>query len=134
MRATLIALFLVAACGDGRGTPPRQVAALWPEGHRLYIADSRQGVVHVFATHDAPHAVGEARAPSRHAVFDLELDAAQGRLWVLGNDALYLYDPASLMLRRRYPITGITAASRLALDAEGKVQIDRKGGAHERRM
>lgn len=123
MRATLLAL-LLAACGSAvNGPPARQVSVLWPEGHRLYVGDSRQGVVRAFSTFDGPRAAGEGRAPGRRGVLDIKLDAARGHLWVLGADALYLHDPATLTLRQRYPVAGVTADSRLAVDEHGAARV-----------
>jgi hypothetical protein len=124
MRALLFALFLTACGTAADGMPPRQVSILWPEGHRLFVGDSRQGVVRAFSTYDGPRAAGEGRAPGRRGVLDMKLDAARGRLWVLGADALYLHDAATLTLRQSYPVAGIAADSRLALNDRGEAIVE----------
>jgi hypothetical protein len=133
MRALLFVLILTA-CGTGAdATPPRQVSVIWPEGHRLFVGDSRQGVVRAFSTYDGPRAAGEGRAPGRRGVLDLKLDAARGRLWVLGADALYLHDAATLTLRQRYPVAGVAADSRLALDDSGEAKVVADPAVHDKR-
>jgi hypothetical protein len=124
MRALLIVL-LLAACGNtADGMPSRQVSILWPQGHRLYVADNRQGVVRAFATDDGPRAAAEGRAPGRAAVLDMKLDAARRRLWVLGPRAIDVHDANSLHLLRRYPVTGVSAAvSRLSVDDQGEARV-----------
>jgi hypothetical protein len=124
MRAPLFALLMTACSFAPDGLPARQVSVLWPEGHRLYVADSRQGVVRAFATHDGPRAAGEGRAPGRRGVLDMKLDAARGRLWVLGTDAIYVHDAASLILLHRYPVAGVVAGdSSLSLDDLGTATL-----------
>jgi hypothetical protein len=122
MRTPLFAL-LLAACGNAADAPPRQISLLWPQGHRLYVADSRQGVVRAFTTYDGPRAAGEGRAPGRGAVLDIKLDGAHRRLWVLGPRAIYEHDAVSLALLHRYPVTGATVADRLLLDGQGGARM-----------
>ena len=119
--AVLCAL-LVAACSDGSDrVPPRQTCLTWPEGDRLYVADSRQGVVRSFATADGPRAVAEGRAPGRSRVFDLALDGVRRRLWVLGPTSIDVHDAMSLALIHSYPVAGVSAAgSHLRLDDFGR--------------
>lgn len=124
MRAPLFALLLTACGSAPDGTPPRQVTQFWPENHRLYVADSRQGVVRAFSTYDDPRAAGEGRAPGRRAVLDIKLDTTRNQLWVLGSDALYLHDAVSLILLHRYPVSGcLNGESRLSLDDFGETSI-----------
>lgn len=124
MRAPLFALLLTACSAPPGGMPPQQVTIPWPEAHRLYVADSRQGVVRAFSTWDTPRAAAEGRAPGRRSVLDMKLDKAHGRLWVLGPDGLYLHDATSLVLLRHYPAQPLLLAeSRLAMNTEGEVSI-----------
>lgn len=124
MRIPLAALFLAACTAAPDGTSARQVTVPWDEIHRVYVADSRQGVVRAFSTWDTPRAAAEGRAPGRRSVLDMKLDKAHGRLWVLGPDGLYLHDATSLVLLRRYPAQLLLLAdSRLAMNTEGEVSI-----------
>ena len=133
MRALLFALFLTACGTAADGMPPRQISILWPEGHRLFVGDSRQGVVRAFSTYDDPRAAGEGRSPGRRGVLDMKLDARHGRLWVLGADAVYLHDPVTLTLRQRYPVAGIAADSRLALVDGGEPTVVPDPAVHDKR-
>jgi hypothetical protein len=118
MRTPLFAL-LLAACGNAADAPARQISLLWPQGHRLYVADSRRGVVMAFSTYDGPRAAGEGRASGRNAVLDMKLDGARRRLWVLGPRAIYEHDAISLALLHRYPLAGAAATDRLQVDMGG---------------
>lgn len=122
MRAPLLAVLLTACSAAPDNVPARQVTIPWPETHRLYVADSRQGVVRAFSTWDTPRAAAEGRAPGRQGVLDMKLDKTRGRLWVLGSDALYLHDAASLVLLHRYSLAA-AAESRLLMDEHGAVKI-----------
>jgi hypothetical protein len=89
--------------------------------------------VRAFSTYDGPRAAGEGRAPGRRGVLDMKLDAAHGRLWVLGVDALYLHDAATLTLRQRYPVAGIASDSRLALADGGEPTVVSDPVVHDKR-
>lgn len=123
MRALPFAL-LLAACGSATEiVPPRQVSILWPEEHRLYVADNRQGVVRAFTVYDGPRAAAEGRAPGRTAVLDMKLDRARRRLWVLGPRAIDEHDAVSLLLLRRHPLAGVLSTDRLRLGDAGEARV-----------
>jgi hypothetical protein len=122
MRAPLFAL-LLAACGNAADAPARQISLIWPQGHRLYVADSRRGVVMAFSTYDGPRAAAEGWAPGRGAVLDMKLDDTRRHLWVLGPQAIYEHDALSLTLLHRYPLTGATPNGRLQLDVGGGARV-----------
>jgi len=91
----------LAACGG----PADQRVVEWREADRLFIADGRNGIVRVFDTRNGPVPCGQLHARLRASVRDMQLDAAAGQLWVLGDDALYRYDAWLLTLvdRRALP-------------------------------
>lgn len=93
---SLLCVFLLA-CGG----PPGQRVVEWPESDRLFLADARNGMVRVFDTRNGPVPYGQLLARERHAVRDMQLDPERARLWVLGDDAVYLYDARLLMLVER---------------------------------
>jgi hypothetical protein len=134
MRAPLLALLMTACSSAPDGMPPRQVTQLWPENHRLYVADSRQGVVRAFSTYEDPRAAAEGRALGRRAVLDMKLDTARGQLWVLGTDAVYLHDAVSMILLHRYPVVGsVTAQSRLSVGDLGTVSVVSAAAINDKR-
>lgn len=96
---SLLCLFLLA-CGG----PSGQRVVEWPASDRLFLADTRNGIVRVFDTRNGPVPYGQLNARERHAVRDMQLDPARARLWVLGDDALYLYDAHLLMLVERHEL------------------------------
>jgi hypothetical protein len=119
----LLPILLLAACGRSATTvPPRQISILWPQGHRLYVADDRQGVVRAFTVFDDPRAAAEGRAPGRTAVLDMKLDGARRRLWVLGPQGIDEYDAVSLRLLHRQPAAALTGHGRLALTESGRAR------------
>lgn len=95
-----ILLAALPACGG----PPGQRDIHWREADRLYLADARNGLVRVFDTRNGPVPCGQLTAKERRSVRDMQLDERAARLWVLGDDALYLYDARLLMLVERRPL------------------------------
>lgn len=95
----VLCLFL-AACGG----PPGQRVIEWRNADRLFLGDARNGVVRVFDTRNGPVPYGQLNARERHSVRDMQFDPAKARLWVLGDDALYLYDARLLVLVERYAL------------------------------
>ena len=93
---------LLLACGG----PPNQRHVPWPEADRVFLADSRNGLVRVFDTRNGPVPYAQLTARERRSVRDMRLDAAAARLWVLGDDALYVYDAHLLMLVERRDLPG----------------------------
>ena len=95
-----ILCLLLAACGG----PADQRVIEWREADRLFLADARNGIVRVFDTRNGPVPCAQLNARERHAVRDMQLDLPRARLWVLGDDALYLYDARLLMLIGRHEL------------------------------
>lgn len=107
-----ILLAVLPACGG----PPGQRDIHWREADRLYLAGARNGVVRVFDTRNGPVPYGQLTAKERRSVRDMQLDERAARLWVLGDDALYVYDARLLMLVERRPLPdGATDWQRLEL-------------------
>ena len=96
----------------------KRVEAKWVDRQLLFVGDSRQGAIRVFHMRASPLQVAEIRAPGRDTVRDIALDPAAGRIWVLGDGAVFLHDARTFSLVRRIPGAG-SASTRLALDAGG---------------
>lgn len=122
LSATLLAATLTFAFTACQPADPahigKRVEAKWVDRQLLFVADSRQGSVRVFHMRASPLQVAEIRAPGRNGVRDIALDTAAGRIWVLGEGAVYLHDARSFSLVRRIPGVG-SEVTRIALEASG---------------
>lgn len=113
-------LLALAACRPAAEvTNGKRVEAKWEERQLLIVGDERSGTARIFHTRAAPALIGELRAPGRNAVRDIRIDAARGRIWVLGDAAVYLHDARSGSVIRRIP----AAAQRLELDHGGAPRL-----------
>lgn len=120
--ASLLVLSL-AACLPAERTVPRQIVVEWPARHLAFIADERVGSVKAFRIGaGAPVLVAQSSPFSRSAVLDLQLDAARGRLWVLGRDSVDLHAAEGLALRKRLPLDA-RAVARLRVEGDGVVLL-----------
>ncbi len=118
MMAAATILLIAAACG-GSG-PAAQYEAHDIEEQRLYVADSRNGQIRLFDTRNGLVPIKLAVLPDRRTVQALRLDARGDRLWVLGAEAVYGYDPRALTLLETRRLPTNTGASRaLDLDPDG---------------
>lgn len=73
----------------------------------LFVAQP-DGAVRVLHLRNTVGELGMLRAPQRHRVLDVALDASGHRLWVLGDDAAYCYDAYSLrLIERSELVTGL---------------------------
>lgn len=117
-----LAFFLAACQPADRPAAAKRVEAKWVDRQLLFIGDNRLGNVRIFHMRSAPLLIGELRAPGRSEVRDIALDPAAGRIWVLGDGAVYLHEARSFSLVRRIPAIG-AGTERLALDASGRVLL-----------
>lgn len=118
----LAAALLAAACQPaGHNALPHRVEAKWPERQLLLVGDDASGSVRVFHLRAAPQAIAEIRTPTRAATRDIAIDEKAGRIWILGDGALFLHDGRSFSLIRRIPLAG--DGRRLALAADGSPRI-----------
>jgi len=131
LRSTLLPLALVlltAACQPaGHDALPQRVEAKWPERQLLLVGDDASGSVRVFHLRAAPLAIAEIRTPTRAATRDIAIDAAAGRIWILGDGALFLHDGRSFSPIRRIPLAG--NGRRLALAADGSPHVFASDGS-----
>jgi hypothetical protein len=118
----VLAFSLVACQPAEHAVAVKRIEAKWVDRQLLFIGDNRLGVVRVFHMRSAPQLVAEMRTPGRNEVRDIALDPAGGRLWVLGDGAVYLHDAKTFSLIRRIPAVG-SGNERLALDASGRVLL-----------
>lgn len=113
------ATLFLAACQPGENAGAgKRVEARWVDRQLLFVGDARLGTVRVYHLRAAPLLVGEMRAAGRDAIRDILVDATAGRVWVLGDGAVYLHDARSFALVRRIPAVG-AGAMRLALGDDG---------------
>ena len=101
-RVLWVFCLLLVAC-DG---PSSQRFIEWREADRLFLADARNGLVRVFDTRNGPVPYGQLTARERRSVRDMQLDESAAHLWVLGDDAVYVYDARMLMLLERRALPG----------------------------
>ena len=119
--ATAAAALIVslAACQPAdRAAMQKRVEAKWVDRQLLLVGDGRLGSVRVYHLRAAPQLVAELRAPGRNEVRDISIDAANNRIWVLGDGAVYLHDGRSFSLVKRIPAVG-SGTVRMALDETG---------------
>ncbi|MFZ5462625.1 MAG: hypothetical protein ACOZB1_03620 [Pseudomonadota bacterium] len=89
----LLLIPLFAACGSAE--MPRQSFVHWRDAGLAFVADNQHGAVRVLyvgASPGSPVPKGELSAEGRTAVLDMRLDPARGRLWVVGERAVYVHD------------------------------------------
>lgn len=119
-RISAAAAVLLVATGCGGTGPAAQFEVYDVEGQRLYVADSRNGQIRAFDMRNGPVPIKLAVLPDRRAVQAMRLDERGERLWVLGAEAVYGYDPRGLTLRETRRLPTNTGASRaLELDPDG---------------
>lgn len=116
--AAMLTISLAACQPADRAAMQKRVEAKWVDRQLLFVGDPRLGTVRVYHLRAAPLMVAELRAPGRNEVRDISLDTASGRIWVLGDGALYLHDANTYSLVRRIPAVG-SGIERIALDAVG---------------
>ncbi len=120
---------VLAACHPANpGAMAKRVEATWAERQLLFVADPSLGTVRVFHLRAAPQLIAELRAPGRSEVRDIAIDAGRGRIWVLGDGAVYLHDARSFSLVKRFPGVGANAG-RLALSPGGTSTVFDTAGA-----
>jgi len=103
---SLLALgaYLLVACQSADQLIAAQRVVEWPEQHLVYIADSRTGQVRsFFLGNGAPVFFAQTRSAQRTSVRDLRLDSQHNQLWVLGDDAVDIYEARGLVLQKRLP-------------------------------
>ncbi len=117
--AAAVLMISLAACEPAdRAVTQKRVEAKWVDRQLLFVGDQRLGTVRIYHLRAAPLMVAELRAPGRNEVRDISLDPANGRIWVLGDGALYLHDANTYSLVKRIPAVG-SGIERIALDATG---------------
>ena len=120
---SLLALvaYLLVACQSADQLIAAQRVVEWPEQHLVYIADSRTGQVRsFFLGNGAPVFFAQTRSAQRTSVRDLRLDSQHNQLWVLGDDAVDIYDARGLVLQKRLPLDAQDAS---ALGIEAKREL-----------
>lgn len=106
----------------------KRIEAKWEARQLLIVGDDRTGIARIFHTRAAPSLIGELRAPGRKAVRDIRIDEARGRIWVLGEAAVYLHDARSWTLIRSIAAP-VAAVERLELDGAGAPQLLAEDGS-----
>ncbi|MDQ5903131.1 MAG: hypothetical protein QG672_718 [Pseudomonadota bacterium] len=126
--------FSLAACQPAdRAVVQKRVEAKWVDRQLLFVGDPRLGTVRIYHLRAAPLMVGELRAPGRNEVRDISLDTTNGRIWVLGDGALYLHDARTYSLVKRIPAVG-SGTVRVALDAAGAPLLIAENGTQLARV
>lgn len=115
-------LTLNACRPEGAAVVGKRVEAKWEARQLLAVGDERTGIVRIFHLRTAPALIGELRAPGRAAVRDIRFDETRGRIWVLGDAAVYLHDARTWSLIRRIPAPA-AAAQRLDLEPSGAPRL-----------
>ncbi|MBI2307057.1 MAG: hypothetical protein HYU78_07100 [Rhodocyclales bacterium] len=116
-------LTLNACRPEGAAAIGKRIEAKWEARQLLVVGDGQTGIVRIFHTRAAPVLIGELRAPGRASVRDIRIDEAHGRIWVLGETAVYLHDARSGSLIRRIPASAAAATQRLELETSGALRL-----------
>lgn len=91
---------------------PGQFLVEWSEQHLLFVADERSSRVQSFhVSAGAPAAYAQSRRHQHSRVRDMQMDAQRGKLWVLGQNGVSVYDARSLTLERFIPVEGGSIAA-----------------------
>ena len=129
MAAAAALMLALNACQPAdRAAVEKRVEAKWEDRQLLFVGDAGRGQVKVFHLRAAPQYVGELRAPGRMAVQDIRVDPTGGRIWVLGDAAVYVHDARSFSLIRRIPLPSSEVA-RLELDEAGSPLLISSAGS-----
>ena len=123
----LFSLLMLVACEASGPLVPRQVVVEWPEQQRVFVADIRIGRVQSFRLGGGAllaQTAGMAGARLR----DLRLDPARNKLWVLGGDALYLYDAGALALQQQFPLAALKVSA-LRIEGSRVLLLDKAGAS-----
>ena len=123
----LFALLALAACESAEKPVARQVVVDWPEENLVFVADSRVGRVQSYRLGGGP-LVAQTQGVRRASVRDIRLEPLDNRLWVLGNDGVYLYAARGLVLQKQFPL-GVRKISALRIEAGGVLLLDQSGVA-----
>ena len=122
----LLSPLMLAACEPPGPVVARQVVVYWPEQQLVFVADTRLGRVQSFRMGSG--ALLALTPPIRRSsVRDIRLEPARDKLWVLGGDAVYLYDARTLALRQQFPLAAQKVAA-LRIE-EGQLLLLDKTGA-----
>lgn len=115
---------MAVLAGGCRSGAAEQHRVEWNEERLLFVADDRNGWVRVFDLRSGLTPRDVLTANRRRAVLALALDVERGRLWVLGDDALYAYDAHGLAPRQRLALPANTGPGRrLELAADGTMRL-----------
>lgn len=92
-------MWLAACAPDGVGEQEaRQFTVECPQEQRLFVADTRNGIVQAIAWRDRPVLLAQLHLPGGASVNALAADASCQRLWVRGGEGAYVYDVKTLDL------------------------------------
>lgn len=136
---SIVSAMLLAACQPVELQAPRQSVVEWTEQHLVFVADERSSQVRAFHLgNGAPVPQAESRSGGHARVRDMQIDASNGRLWVLGYSGVSVFDARTLVLQRFIPLEGAHLSTlrfdgervRLfSVSGESAGEIDRRGGA-----
>ena len=130
--AAALSFFLIACQPADRAEQAKRIEAKWVDRQLLFVGDPAGKGSRL------PPATGAATdrrvaGTGRSGVRDVSLDPAAGRIWVLGDGALYLHDARTFSLVKRIPAVG-SGSVRLALDAGGAPLLIAENGAQLARI
>lgn len=131
--AVALMLSLNACQPADRAVAQKRVEAKWADRQLLLMGDAQLGTVRVYHLRASPQLIAELRAPGRNEVRDISIDAANNRIWVLGDGAVYLHDGRTFSLVKRIPAVG-SGTARMALDAGGAPLLIAENGAQLARI
>jgi hypothetical protein len=123
----LLALLSLAACESTEKPVARQVVVDWPEEQLAFVADTRVGRVQSYRLGGGA-LVAQTQGVSRASVRDIRLEPQGNKLWVLGNDGVYLYAARGLALQKHFPLP-VRKVAALRLEAGGVLLLDHSGVA-----
>lgn len=104
----------------------QKITVSWPARGTIYVADTRTGILLALAGSDSGRLLAQAHRPVRTPIIDMQLDAGNERLWVLGTTRLDIHDARSLDLKKSIPLDSFNVAS-LQLDSDGIRLYSRNG-------
>lgn len=109
----LLMAYLLLGCQPSPISRVSQSVLEWPEQRLLFVADSRQGKVQSFLLGDngLPRPYAQTHDPQRTSVRDLKLDTQRGRLWVLGEEGVFVHKARGLVLQKHLVLDTRNVAS-----------------------
>ena len=121
--ASLLSLLLSACVNEEIN---QKIVVSWPARGTVYVADTRTGTLLALAGSDSGRLLAQAHRSVRTPIIDMQLDAGNERLWVLGTTRLDIHEARSLDLKKSIPLDSFNAAS-LQLDSHGIRLYSRNG-------